>query len=184
MFSRWFQKPKTSLKLICLIGESGSGKTTLADRLKKHGYTSIPSYTTRSQRGHSDQSHVFVTADEFQVLEPELIAHQTFDGFSYGVTREQVKAHHIFVVDPRGLEQVRRALPHGSVIAIYVEASPAERLRRMAATRGSNDALRRIDHDTNYFSRFRGYDVLLKNETEDDLNNNERIVSALMKGFF
>ena len=48
-----------------IVGKSGSGKTTLVEALKKYGYTSIESYTTRPKRFEGETGHTFITEEEF-----------------------------------------------------------------------------------------------------------------------
>ena len=46
-----------------IVGKSGSGKTTLVEALKKYGYNSIESYTTRPKRFDNETCHTFITED-------------------------------------------------------------------------------------------------------------------------
>ena len=48
-----------------IVGKSGSGKTTLVNELRKYGYTSVESYTTRPKRFKNETGHTFITEEEF-----------------------------------------------------------------------------------------------------------------------
>lgn len=182
----WFipKRPKETTKIVCLVGESGSGKTSLAYAMERYGFTSIASYTTRPQRGSKDKSHLFVSPKEFELIKRSLVAYQKFDGHEYGATKEQIQANHLFVIDPNGLLQLKESLPDADILTIYLSTSVGERLRRMVQTRGSDEALRRVDHDTAYFYGFRQYDLCIVNENEKDRERNELLLLGVLEKFY
>ena len=51
-----------------IVGKSGSGKTTLVNKLRKYGYASVESYTTRPKRFKNETGHTFITEEEFDQL--------------------------------------------------------------------------------------------------------------------
>ena len=52
--------------IILLAGKSGSGKSSVVEYLyKKYGLREVLSYTTRPKRSKNDNTHIFVTDEEF-----------------------------------------------------------------------------------------------------------------------
>lgn len=91
--------------LILLVGESGSGKTTVATELERqYGFKSIQSYTTRPPRNESEYGHIFVSNDEFDALQSDLVAYTEYNGYRYGATKQQVNECDIYVIDPSGVQ--------------------------------------------------------------------------------
>lgn len=75
---------------VVFIGPSGSGKSTLAKLLvEATPLTLVRTYTTRPHRKEDDDSHVFVTSEEFDSLEKAGTFIGTIDifGHTYGLPR-------------------------------------------------------------------------------------------------
>ena len=95
-----------------LVGESGSGKTTIADMLaEKYNLSVLKSYTTRPPRVNDD-SHIFVSIEEFNKLENK-IAYTEFNGNYYCATADQLDNSDIYVIDPDGIKYLKEHY-HGS----------------------------------------------------------------------
>ena len=57
---------KKIIPKILLVGESGSGKNTIQDYLSSlYGYVPLLSYTTRPRRIPEENTHTFITEDEY-----------------------------------------------------------------------------------------------------------------------
>ena len=77
---------KRKMPVILLIGESGSGKNTVQDNLERlYGCVPLLSYTTRPKRTPDENTHTFVTMEEFeQIVKNEtVVAFTNFDGNLY-----------------------------------------------------------------------------------------------------
>lgn len=53
--------------LFCVLGRSSSGKDTLVNKLcEKTGAKQLISYTTRLRRDREENTHIFVTEEEYK----------------------------------------------------------------------------------------------------------------------
>lgn len=136
-------------KIICLVGASGSGKTTIAKKLEKEGCNVIQSYTTRPKRHENEWGHTFVKdiPRKWQKLKESnnwklegmildttnMIAHQELYGYHYWATKEQYqsKGTSIYVIDPKGAEQVKKNVKDAEVVTIFLTVGEGERIARL-----------------------------------------------------
>ena len=136
-----------------IVGPSGSGKTTIANELRDvYGFKTVESYTTRPPRYKGELGHIFVTDEEFDKL-GEMVAYTEYNGYRYGVTAEIIDANDIYVIDPPGVEHMRKHYHGGKgIIAIGLEVSETIRALRMM-NRGDKieDILKRIEIDSQWF---------------------------------
>lgn len=118
-----------------IIGRSGSGKDTIASYLsERYGLKQLISCTTRDRRTPDESTHVFVTREQAEA-ETDIIAITEINGHLYYATKRQLDEADIYVIDPRGLQQLAALTPDATVI--YVEKD--EELRRLCAqTRGAD----------------------------------------------
>lgn len=133
---------------ILLTGPSGSGKTTVANKLyQKYGMTQIYSYTTRLKRDKNDEEHTFITDKQFDELE-DIISYTEYNGFRYGITREQVDNNDIFVVDVPGIRSFLQNYEGDKrVVIICLESSEFDIKLRLIKRDGLTKALERIKYD-------------------------------------
>lgn len=146
-------------QIILLVGESGSGKTTIADLLEDmYGYKVLKSYTTRPPR-FNDTSHVFITDEEFNKLK-DIVAYTEYNGYRYCATADQVDHSDVYVIDPDGIEKLKK-IYHGKkeLVDVYIRVPEEIRASRMKK-RGDSDAqiTSRLDYDkkafVNYYPAF------------------------------
>ncbi|HHV43020.1 MAG TPA: AAA family ATPase [Clostridiaceae bacterium] len=134
---------KVKDKLILLVGPSGSGKTTIAKELEKEGYNVIHSYTTRPPREPDEWGHTFVNdvaLEELYDKQDTIVAFQMLYGNAYWATKEQYqgKGTSIYVIDPKGAEQVKESVKDAEVVTIYLQCGKFERWDRMMYRAGLN----------------------------------------------
>lgn len=144
--------------IFCLLGKSGSGKTTIAEKLfDKYGYTQIASYTTRPPRTNHDTDHVFVSQEEYDSLKNK-VAFTRFNNYYYCATQEQVDKANLYVIDPFGLEQLKRLYAgKKKIISIYVDVPMETCLDRMRRRGDNEDKIwERLRHDDDIFKGILG----------------------------
>ena len=144
--------------IFCLIGKSGSGKTTIANKLfDKYGYTQIASYTTRPPRTEHDTDHTYISSDEFDRL-IDMVAFTTFNGHRYCATREQVDNANLYVIDPFGLEQLKKLYKGDKqIVSIYIHVPIEVCLDRMRRRGDDEDKVwDRLRHDDEAFKGIMG----------------------------
>lgn len=144
------------IPLILLAGKSGAGKSTVAEYLhKKYGYTQVLSYTTREKRGESDNTHVFLSDEEFdKINRKDMVAYTEFAGHRYCATKEMVESANIYVIDPDGILEFKERY-HGDrpYIVIYLGVTKRERFQRMLLRGDSvEEAGKRITNDEKKFA--------------------------------
>lgn len=135
--------------IYCIVGPSGSGKTTVTKILERdYGMKLVESYTTRPPRYPNEKGHIFVSDKEFDAL-GEMCAYTEYDGHRYGVTPEVIDQNDIYVIDPYGLNFLRRRYPgEKTVVGIFISVNEEERKRRMRARGDSEEKiLKRIVQD-------------------------------------
>lgn len=118
--------------LLLLIGPSGSGKTTIANRLEeKYGLTQIRSYTTRPKRSEDEDSHTFITEEEFMILK-NLMAYTEYNGYRYCATLRQIEDCDIYVVDVPGVRTLMENYKgNKKIIAVCLKVDEQVALDRM-----------------------------------------------------
>lgn len=136
-------------RIVLLVGKSGSGKTSVCDELERFfKWKVLKSYTTREKRNENEDSHTFVSEEEFDLL-TNICAYTVFDGHRYCATQQQVDESDIYVIDLNGLDYFRQHYQGTKiVIPIYLDVSIKTQYRRMKARGDSTmNALRRVIHD-------------------------------------
>lgn len=118
--------------LLLLVGPSGSGKTTIANKLEKdYGLKQIRSYTTRPKRNENEDSHIFITEEDFMILK-NLMAYTEYNGYRYGATLQQVEDCDIYVVDVPGVRTlVKNYSGDKKIIAVCLKVDEQIALDRM-----------------------------------------------------
>lgn len=104
--------------LVTLTGPSCAGKSTLEGYLKKRGFASLISTTTRSPRSGelNSESYFFISPYEFEWRKSvnRFVEHTEFNGNFYGLEKLEVERKvaegcppAVLVVEPTGLAQIR-----------------------------------------------------------------------------
>ena len=146
--------------LYLLVGPSGTGKTTIANLLsKQYGLTQVESYTTRPRRTPDEGGHRFLSAEKYpdwRTIEHQyhdIVARTIYNGHFYFATREQMDAADLYVIDPPGVDVLRKNYHKRGLRIIYV-CSPDDALRRRMIARGNTpeESDERIALDKEWFA--------------------------------
>ena len=151
----WIKMIKRKMPVILLIGESGSGKNTVQDNLEKlYGCVPLLSYTTRPKRTPDENTHTFVTMEEFkQIIKNEtVVAFTNFDGNLYCATDKQLEQSDVYIIDIKGLQKLLDLKFEKAIdipfITVYLQVPEEERIKRMKKRGDSKQAIKqRIEHD-------------------------------------
>lgn len=183
---KWWQTRKYGNKerIVLIVGASASGKTRLVDSLVEFGYKPIDSYTTRPKRKPTEGGHRYVNQREFDAIRHDLVAYTKYDRFEYGATREQVKTHHLYVIDPKGVKYFQNFFPRENMLIIYICATEEKRELRMQLERGRDAASDRIVTDRREFSLYDNYDLQLINNTEEQFACNRMLLKRLVRDWY
>lgn len=161
----------------CIMGPSGSGKTSLAEWLEENGMADgkqVVSYTTRKPRYDGEKGHIFITKKEFDQL-GELCAYtKLYNGVEYGVTKDMLDQCVYYVIDPAGLQMLKRTYDRPiRVIGLYA----SDRILRQHMTnRGDSQASidERRAEDSKIFTMENmenWCDILINAESLDETRN-------------
>lgn len=164
---RYDEKPHC---LVFVLGQSGSGKDTIVDLACELGdYRKVRSYTTRPPRDNEGDTHIFITEEEYDVLEPLMIAKTEFDGYRYGATQEQLNDSDFYILDADGYNSLDFSALTYPYITVFVQADE-ETCRRRMKQRGdtAEQVERRMCKDNSLVSYPIQYDFRLINTDDRD----------------
>lgn len=142
--------------MIVLIGESASGKSSIEKNLvDKYKYNKIVSYTTRQPRQNEADGvdYHFIDTKRFCELEETGFFAESahYNGWRYGVAKEDCTNDKVAVLTPHGLRQVSK-IPEINVTSFYINVPRRDRLIKILQ-RGDNieEAYRRSLSDVGQF---------------------------------
>jgi guanylate kinase len=142
---------------VLLVGKSGSGKDTVQDYLvSKYGLKPLLSYTTRKKRFSEENTHTFITVQEYEDLKrhEEIIAYTFYNGNHYFATKKQFEEADIYIIDLDGVEYISKLnleleTPY---IVIYLDVPEDIRRQRMEARNDDTTAIEeRLQYDEDAF---------------------------------
>ena len=128
--------------ILVICGKSASGKDSLAKLLKpwleeeEHPAHIVISDTTRPPRikERDKVDYYFLTSEQFNIelMDRQYIEHMNFRGWHYGIHKTEIKQDkiNIVVVNPKGLEKLKRYRRQYDIIPIYLQDRLIDRLRR------------------------------------------------------
>lgn len=138
--------------LFCIVGPSGSGKSTIVNKLCDLGYIACDSYTTRPKRYENETGHTFITEEEYDKL-TDIVAHVKFNGYRYCVTVDMLEKCDLYIIDPLGLEVLRKHMDNFKVIGLSLSKDKC--INRMLSRGDSQeDVDKRIENDKTFFDNF------------------------------
>lgn len=136
--------------LYFVIGMGGSGKDTFVDiACDTYGMTKVKSYTTRPRRSEDEDTHYFVTENDF--WKKGCVTHFHMNGYDYGATMEQLNEADFYVVDPFTAFALPKKLERACKV-ILLDTSLSTRIMRMISRGDSQKAIgKRIQEDVKFF---------------------------------
>jgi guanylate kinase len=129
-----------------IAGRTGSGKDYLTNYLcDTFGLKQLLSYTTRPQRFENENTHIFITDEEANVITQAqpIIAYTEIGQYKYFGTYQQFVESDIYIVDKQGIDYLKSNFMEQlnkddiKIVVIYVYADDNIR-RQRALQRNSN----------------------------------------------
>lgn len=128
--------------LLCILGRTSCGKDTLVGKLcERTGLTAITSYTTRPRRTNEGDTHIFSTKEVYEQMKAEgnVAAYTEIAGNIYWTTIDQLYEHSVYIIDPRGVETLRKLnLPNLRLVTVYINTPDDIRKERALNKRGDD----------------------------------------------
>ena len=128
--------------LLCIMGRTSCGKDTLVGKLcERTGLTAITSYTTRPRRTNEGNTHIFSNREEYEKMKADgnIAAYTNIAGNDYWTTIEQLYQHSIYIIDPKGVETLRKLdLPNLRIVTVYINTPDDIRKERALNKRGDD----------------------------------------------
>lgn len=172
--------------IVLIVGESGSGKSTICRYLENnYGLKEVKSYTTRPKRNNNDDSHIFITNEEFNNLN-DIIAYTEYNGHRYCATEQQVEECDTYIIDPDGIDYFFKEY-NGSKIPMVVHIYAPTELRKMRMSYRGHDVNAietRLKIDAEKFANVRNYAIFTYVNTDDALNDVIEIGEDIYDTFF
>lgn len=172
--------------IVLIVGESGSGKSEICGYLENnYRLKEVKSYTTRPKRNGNDNSHIFVTNEEFDNLN-DVIAYTEYNGYKYCATEQQIEECDTYIIDPDGIDYFLEEY-NGSKIPMVVHIyAPTELRRKRMLHRGHNMGAieTRLEIDAEKFANVRSYAIFTYVNADDALNDVIEIGEDIYDTFF
>lgn len=142
-----------------VIGRSGCGKDTLVNYMcQKYGLKKLNSYTTRPPRQNEEDTHIFISPEDVQKYQDDIIAYTKIGEFEYFATKSQLKDINFYIIDPKGvqdLENIPNLKEEFSFIKLFIYLPEKERKKRIALRGDSEEAfLKRQEGEKQQFDNF------------------------------
>lgn len=142
-----------------VIGRSGTGKDTLVNYMcQKYGLKKLKSYTTRPPRQNEEDTHIFISPEDVQKYQDDIIAYTKIGEFEYFATKSQLKDINFYIIDPKGvqdLEKIPNLKEEFSFIKLFIYLPEKERKKRIALRGDSEEAfLKRQEGEKQQFDNF------------------------------
>jgi guanylate kinase len=123
------------------MAESSAGKDTLVNKLcERTGCRQLISYSTRPRRVNEGDTHIFVTEETYQEMfeAGQVAAYTQINGYRYWCTIDQLYSTDVYVIDPIGVDVLKRLnLPNLRIVSVYINV-PEEIRKQRAQSRGDD----------------------------------------------
>ena len=152
-------------KKIIIVGPGGSGKDYLRRIMVDRGFTYGVSHTSRPPREgeEEEKDYYFRDIKFFEDNQDMFLELQTFNGWKYGISKNEFEEKDIFILSPAGLRSISKEIREKSFV-IYVNPGSEIRLERLHARNDADDVERRYIADIRDFFNFSDYDIMITNE--------------------
>jgi guanylate kinase len=164
--------------IFCVLGRTASGKDTLvAEMCKKHNLKQLISYTTRPKRNENENTHLFATEQDFNndCARNAVVASTVINGYTYWSTKDQVYESDVYIIDPRGLEELKRTMPDVRIVTICIYVDTHSRRQRFLIRQPGKDEL----FEQRNASESEQFDAFELNKMADYFVFNDRFETAL-----
>lgn len=152
--------------LMCIMAESCAGKDTIVDKLcERTKCRKLISYTTRSRRKNEENTHIFVTEEEFQQMlnQEQVAAYTEINNCKYWCTIEQLYSSEIYEIDPYGVNVLKSLnLPNLRIVTVYINVP--EDIRKERAMKRGDDV---VTYKSRCFSERNQFREMKKNMDVD-----------------
>lgn len=150
---------------IIIVGPGGSGKDFLRKKMVDRGFSYGVSFTSRPPRNGEIESidYYFRSLDFFEANQDLFLELQEFNGWKYGISKEEFKEKNLFILSPAGLKSLPDDLRKVSFI-IYLNPEEETRVKRLRERNDADNVERRLIADKKDFSCFLDYDIMITNE--------------------
>ena len=190
---------KRTLLLIC--GKSASGKTEITKALNDQKIKMLISHTDRPKRNNETDGidYYFIKASDMvnMIDDGEFIETRSYNTeygvWNYGLSKDEIDnidTAACVVLDLNGCESVKKYIEDNNLdiktVTIYISASEEERFRRYmkrdnVTLKQAKELIRRFEKDDEDFKDFESrIDIMLRNETEEDLERNIKIIKNII----
>lgn len=150
---------------IIIVGPGGSGKDFLRKKMVDKGFSYGVSFTSRPPRvGEVEGSdYYFRSLDFFEANSDLFLELQEFNGWKYGISKEEFKEKDLFILSPAGLKSLPEDLRKISFV-IYLNPQEETRIERLKSRNDADSVERRLIADKKDFFGFYDYDIMITNE--------------------
>lgn len=165
--------------LITVAGRNSAGKSLIAKKVAEAlGLNVVKSYATRKPRpeelkkGLENCDHIFVSDEEYDKLE-NITAETKINGARYCTTQEILDNSDIYVIDPKGIKDLKeRCGSRYKILQFYIYADADKRAARFVA-RGETKAkfeAREQSEDEQFcdYENNHGWDIIIYNNWDID----------------
>lgn len=154
------------MKLV-LVGKAASGKDHLKTRLRRKGFTTGVSHTTRPPRKGEVEGldYYFVDEQTFtrMIEQNEFVEYMNFNGCFYGQTKEDFEQADVMIMSKDGLDILPEEYRKRCLV-IYLDIDRRTRIERLNERNDPNDSIgRRLAADEEQFKGFSDFDIRLSN---------------------